>query len=202
MKLSSLVEAGLSEELAKKVLDMHEDSIKDKFVPIHRLKEETTKVENLQAEVATRDEQLQGLEKLSSDNKELSEQLNKIKAENEAQTEKMEAEKIALKKTNALTSYFASDTLEFKPVDKDDILSNLDLDKITLNEDGTLSGIEEQYKTLTESKPHWFTKKSVETKPRFKGMNPADSTGSKIEPNDEVKLANDLAKFMHGVNAE
>lgn len=205
MEQKELLELGLSEELASKVINLYDTSIKDKFVPRHRLNEEATKVETLQAEIATRDEQLKGLEKLSSTNTELSAELEKIRLENKEQMDKMEADKAKLMKTNALTEYFASDKLEFKPVDKNDILDKIDLDKVTLAEDGSVGGIDEQYKTLTESKPHWFTKVGVEggkKPPRFIGFNPQDGAEQRFEPDTQAKIAADMASFMHGVKSE
>lgn len=141
---------GISEELAKKA---EEASKKELEGYVEKSKFEETEKENqtLKTSVKDRDKQLEDLKKSSGDNEELKKQIETLQDENKAAKEKYDAEMKELKLTTAIKLAVAG-----KVHDEDIAAGLFDRSKLILSDDGKVSGLEEQLKTIQKEKAFLF----------------------------------------------
>lgn len=161
MKKEDLISKGLSEEQAKAVLELYNTEIKD-YVPKADFDSANSEIAALKGTVNDRDKQLSALKKAVGDNEELKKQIETLQNENKDAAEKHNAEMRSLKIDNAVeTALITSKAKTSKAV-----RALLDMDKIDIDKDGNVTGIDEQLKTLIEGED---TKYLFESAPTFKG---------------------------------
>jgi len=150
MDLKELLGEELYNQVTEKVGDKHKIAIvsdgtwfpKNKFDEVNEEKKEYKKqVDDLK-------KQLNKLQETLKDNQGATETIEKLKN----QIADKEKELAAVRKTNAIKLA----VLNAGPNDVVDILPHLKQDVITVGEDGTITGLEEQIKTLKENKPYLF----------------------------------------------
>ena len=100
MTKESLIEMGLTEEQAGKVMD----GLNGDFVPKSRFNEINTDLKNAKAVVAERDKQLEALKKASGDTEALRAQISELQKANAEQIKAHEAEMKTLRINNAVDS--------------------------------------------------------------------------------------------------
>ena len=130
----------------------------------------------MQNQIGDRDKQLKELEKTVGDNQELAQEIDKLRKENE-QTAKDYQSKITKQAkdfaiTNTLKDAGAKNTKA--------VLALLDLDKVSVDEDGQLFGISEQLEELQKTDAYLFTPKQIEIEKKgpvnlFAGGNPSSN---------------------------
>lgn len=167
MKKEDLIGWGLTEEQAKKVLN----ALDGDFVAKTRFDEVSEENKTLKQSVAERDKQLETLKKASGDTETLKEQIAALQEDNRKKDEAHAAELHALKLNNAvelaLTGAKAKNNLAAKA-----LLGGF-LEKAELAEDGTVKGLAEEIKRLSDGKDTAFLfEKSAGGK--FKGAKPAE----------------------------
>lgn len=167
MKKEQLIEKGLSEEQVKAVLSLYTEEIKN-FVPKTQFNELNTAKGQLEAQVADRDKQLKDLKAKVGDNEELKVRIEGMEKDNKAQREKYEAEIKDLKLDSAIRAKLA-DT-KYPEL----LAGKIDRTKLTLNADGTVSGIDEQVTVLKGTYKDLFTP-SVSGKAPGNNGNPTPS---------------------------
>lgn len=150
MKKEQLIEKGLSEEQAKDVLALYTEEMKG-FVPKTQYDEVNTAKGQLETQVAERDKQLKDLKAQVGDNEELKTKIGDMEKENKAQKEKYEAEIKDLKLDSAIRTKLADTKYP------DLLASKIDKEKLTLNADGTVIGIDEQVTALKSTYKDLFT---------------------------------------------
>lgn len=141
---------GLSEELATKAAEASKKELEG-YVPKEKLTEAEAAKGQLEKDLASRDKQLEEIKKSSGDNTALQEQITTLQAENKAAKEQYAAELKELKLTTAIKLAMAG-----KVHDEDIAVGLVDKSKLILSEDGKVTGLEEQLKTLKESKAFLF----------------------------------------------
>lgn len=150
MNLKELLGEELYNQLMEKLGDKHKVAIisdgnwipKEKFDNLNEEKKQyKTQVDDLNRQLG----ELQGKLK---DNESASQTIEELKKQIEAK----EAELASTRKANAVKL----EVLKANPNDVADILPHLKDDAITLSDDGTIAGLEEQLKALQESKPYLF----------------------------------------------
>ena len=157
MTLEQLIEMGLDEETAKKVLKVYQGSLKDKYIPIERFNEVNEEKKELRTQLDERDTQLKDLKKKAEGNEELTKQIEQLQEDNKAK-EKEYKEKIAkINKDNAIERALSKPELGVQDIEVVRML--LKDDAITLNEDGELVGVKEQIETLQKEKAYLFKPK-------------------------------------------
>lgn len=150
MKKEEFVALGISEELAAKA---EAASLKELegYVPKEQLDTANTEKKHLQEDIKARDTQLEELKKSSGDNAELKKQIEDLQKANKEDAEKHAGELKELRLTNAIKLAVAG-----KVHDEDMAAALFDRTKLVLTEDGKVAGLEEQLKTIRESKSFLF----------------------------------------------
>lgn len=195
MTLEQLKAAGLSDEQAKAVLKIHQDSINGNYVPKATFDAERDKVKTANDTIAERDKQITELGKFKGTAEELEKKVTDLEAENKTANEKYQAD--LLKSQNEAAMHLA---LTGKVVDADDVIPKLDVTKVVFKDGKIVSGFEEQLTELKKTKPHYFTE---EKKPDDKGVpgwifgkTPAEGSGEqKPGENKDADFGKQLASF-------
>lgn len=176
MKKEDLIALGLTEEQAKKVLD----AVKD-YVPKTQLAEVERERDGLKATVTERDTQLETLKKSSGDNETLQKQIADLQKANEDQQKAHEAEIAQLRLDNAVeAAILAAGGKNVKAV-----RALLDMSKLRLEKDGTVTGLSDQLKGVQKSDAYMFVEKQQQQ--QFKGFQPGAS--GDVKPDGEVDVS-------------
>lgn len=173
MQREFLQNLGLSDEQVQAVLTQHGKSTNEIKGKLAQAEEQVT---DLQQQISDRDKQLKKLEKTAGDNQELAQEIDKLRKENE-QTSKDYQSKIAQQAkdfaiSNALKDAGAKNTKA--------TLALLDMDKVSVDEDGQLFGLSEQLEELQKTDAYLFTPKQEEKQEKgpvslFAGGNPSSN---------------------------
>lgn len=150
MKKEELIAKGLTEEQAKAVIDLYTEEMKG-FIPKSRFDEVNTAKSDLEKQVADRDKQLKTLKDEAKDSEALQEKITELEDANKA-TKKAYEDKIRDMK---LTSAIKDQLSDCKYPDL--VADKFDRAKLILAEDGSVSGLAEQLKTVKETYKELFT---------------------------------------------
>lgn len=149
MKRNQLEELGLEKETIDKILDINGQDIEKAKGNLAELTQEN---ESLKGQLEDRDKDLKDLQKQAKDNEDLSKQYKdlqaKYKQDSENLTNQLNNTKLNYAVDSALTGYKARNTKAVK--------SLLDMNKVALDDEGKVQGLEDQVKALTESDPYLF----------------------------------------------
>lgn len=173
MQREFLQNLGLSDEQVQAVLIQHGKSTNEIKGKLAQAEEQVT---DLQNQISDRDKQLKKLEKTVGDNQELAQEIDKLRKENE-QTAKDYQSKITKQAKdfaigNALRDAGAKNIKATRAL--------LDMDKVSVGEDGQLFGITEQLDELQKTDAYLFTKTQEEKQKKspvslFAGGNPSSN---------------------------
>lgn len=163
MTLEQLMEMGLDEETAKKVLKAWQDSIKDQYVPIARFNEVNEEKKELKTQLEERDTQLKELKIKAAGNEELTNKITELENLNNQTKEEYETKIAALRKETAIELALKDE----KAKNVKAVKALLDLEKVSLDGDN-LIGLDEQLKGLKESDPYLFGEDTL----KGRGTNP------------------------------
>ena len=167
MTLEQLMEMGLDEETAKKILKAYQDSIKDQYIPIARFNEVNEEKKELKAQLEERDGQLKELKVKATGNEELTSKITELENLNN-QTKKEYETKIAeLRKETSIELKLKDE----KAKNIKAVKALLDLKKVSLEGD-SLIGLEEQLKGLKETDPYLFGEDTIRGREPNKDTNP------------------------------
>lgn len=150
MKKAEFMALGISEELAAKAEEASEKELEG-YVEKNKLDDAKKENQTLQQSVKDRDKQLEDLKKASGDNEELKKQIETLQGENKAAKEKYDAEMKELKLTTAIKLAVAG-----KVYDEDIAAGLFDRSKLILSDDGKVTGLEEQLKSIQKEKAFLF----------------------------------------------
>jgi DNA repair exonuclease SbcCD ATPase subunit len=164
MKKEQLLELGLTEEQADKVLNLHKEVLAG-FIPKARFDEVNETKKELERQIQERDEQLKELQKKAKGNEELEKRIQELQESNKATKEQYEA-KIREMTINAAIQSKLTDAKY-----PDLLLTKFDRSKLSIAEDGTVLGIDEQLTALKEQYKDLF-------KPDLKGREPNNIGGT------------------------
>lgn len=152
MKRTELEAMGLTKEQIDSIMKINGDDIenaKASSAPeIATLKAENT---SLTAQVKERDTQIDSLKQAAGDNETLQKQIKDLQEANKTEAKKHADELKDLRLNNAIKLAVAG-----KVHDEDMAAALFDRTKLVLTEDGKVSGLEEQLKTIRESKGFLF----------------------------------------------
>ena len=142
-----LVNANASELKAKVLID---DGKEDVYVPKARLDEEIGKKKTIQSTLDTTNTELENIKKNAKGQDELVKQIETLQNGNKELDGKL--------KNQTLETAIKIKAIELKSKDKSgsDVLAFIDKSKLKLNDDGTITGLDEAIKAITESKPYLF----------------------------------------------
>ena len=157
MTKESLIEMGLTEEQAAKVMD----GLNGDFVPKSRFNEINADLKNTRAVVAERDKQLEALKKASGDTEALKAQITELQKANAEQQKTHEAEMRTLRIDNAvdsaLTAAHSRNNIAARALMADFLA------KAELGEDGSVKGLKEAVDKLVKGQDTAFMFETGET---------------------------------------
>lgn len=148
MTVESLVAAGFTQEQATQIIAAHKAALAGQYVPKSRFDEVSQQVKD-------RDQQITELGKFKGTAEELQTKVTELEAKNQQQAQEAAAALIAERKRNALVSQLTG-----KVHDVDLVLSQIDQEKVSVAENGTVIGFEDQLKALKETKGFLFVEKA------------------------------------------
>lgn len=144
MNIEQLTDFGVSEEIAEKILESFEQET-------GVLQKEN---EKLRAKFDEYNEQLNELDKYKTDNESLTKKFTEYKERHRDEVSKFKQEMSEFRRDLAIG--YAMKTLEDVPHDSELVLSLIDKGAISVDDDGNLSGFNEQIQNLIENKPFLF----------------------------------------------
>lgn len=166
MTKEQFIALGLTPEQAEKAAAASQEELKT-YIPKHRFDEVNQENKTLKDTVKENATQLENLKKSVGDNEELKKQIDTLQADNKKKDEEYQTTLKDLKITNAIKLAIAG-----KVHDEDLAASLFDKSKLILSDDGKITGLDEQLKTLSESKKFLFKEGTKQTntdpKPGFK----------------------------------
>lgn len=149
MTKEEFIALGLTEEQATKAAAASAKEL-DGYIPKSRFDEVNEAKKKAEKDVTDRDKQITELGKTAGLSEELKKQIQTLQTENQAAAEKHAAELKELQLSNAIKS-----ALTGKVHDEDLVAGLVQKDKLIIN-DGKVVGLDEQLKTLQESKAFLF----------------------------------------------
>lgn len=168
-----LEDLGLEKEVIDKVLDEAGKDLTNAKGDFESLKKEK---ETLDSQIKERDKQLEELKKSLKDNAELTQTIENLQKENKTAKENFDKEMHKVKVDNAveiaLTGAKAKNKVAVKALLKD-------LDKAEFNDDGTIKGLSDQLKGLSEAEDSKFLFEAPQTTV-LKGVSPAPSSNKTV----------------------
>ena len=173
MQREFLQNLGLSDEQVQAVLTQHGKSTNEIKGKLAQAEEQVT---DLQQQISDRDKQLKKLEKATGDNQELAQEIDKLRKENEQRSKDFQVKIAEQAKDfaigNALRDAGAKNVKATRAL--------LDLDKVSVGEDGQLFGITDQLEELQKTDAYLFTPKQEEKQGKspvslFAGGNPSSN---------------------------
>lgn len=150
MKKEDLVKLGLDEATAQKVAAASEEELKG-FVPKVQLDEAMEAKKTLDSQIKDRDKQLETLKKSTGDAAELQKKIEELQTANKTAKTDYETKLKDVQLTNAIKLAVAADAQ-----DVDLVAGLFDKSKLILGDDGKITGLDDQLKTLKESKAFLF----------------------------------------------
>lgn len=149
MKRNQLKDLGLDEDQIKAVMDLNGEDINNAKSGNDAIVEENNA---LKAQIAERDKDLKNLRKNAKDNEELSNSYKELEAKYKNDTadltNKLNQTRLTSAVDRALSASKVRDTKAIKGF--------LDMDKVKLDEQGNLSGLDEQIKEIHQTAPYIF----------------------------------------------
>lgn len=173
MQREFLQNLGLSDEQVQAVLTQYGKSTNEIKGKLAQAEEQVT---DLQNQISDRDKQLKKLEKTAGDDQELAQEIDKLRKENEQRSKDFQVKITKQAKdfaiSNALKDAGAKNTKA--------TLALLDMDKVSVDEDGQLFGLSEQLEKLQKTDAYLFTPKQEEKQEKspvslFAGDNPSSN---------------------------
>ncbi len=174
MTKEEFIALGFTEEQATKAATASQEELNG-YIPKARFDQVNDTKKQLEKDIATRDKQIDDLKKVDAAG--LQAEITRLQGENKTAKEKYEADMKALTLANALKL-----ALTGKTHDPDIVAGLLDKTKIELDDNGNVkSGLDDQLKSLKESKAFLFVeeKKKEEPEFQFKGFKPAEGSDNK-----------------------
>lgn len=168
MKRKFLEDLGLTREQVDNIMTENGRDIEAAKSDYETLKQQ---LEAQTAQMAERDAQLETLKKSAGDNEALTKQIADLQAENTAAKEKYESDMKELKIITAIKQAVGESAQ-----DADLVAGLFDKSKLILSEDGKVTGLEEQLKSLKKEKAFLF-KEEKPQQPQLKGGKPVEGSG-------------------------
>ncbi len=187
MKKEDFIALGLTEEQATKAAEASGNELKT-YVPKHRFDEVSEENKTLKGTVDNNNKALEDLKKSSGDAEAMKKQIEELQKDQKTKDETHQSELRELKLNNAIKLVVTG-----KVHDEDLAAGLFDKTKLILGDDGKVTGIDEQLKTLQESKKFLFKDVTPPARPGFQiGGNPpasGASNNSTLSLNDAVAAA-------------
>ena len=163
MKRNFLEDLGLEKEVVDKIMAENGKDIENAKANYDELKAE---LKTANATIADRDNQLKELKDSAKGNEDLTAKIAELEKQNKDEAKNHKAEIESLKINNAIDKALAT----FKAKTPKAVKAMLDMENIKFDEDGNITGIDEQVKAIAEAEDTKYLFDS--TTPNFKGTVP------------------------------
>lgn len=151
--LKELLGEELYSQVAEKLGDKEVAVVNDgSWIPKPKFDALNEQVKDLKTQLSERDDQLKELGKAAKDNEELTTRITELEAANEKQT----TEYAAALRQKSIDYAIETALIAAKAFDPKTVVPLIDLSRITVADDGTVSGVDEQVKALGEAKGFLF----------------------------------------------
>lgn len=161
MNKDELIKLGLSAEQAASVIQLAKPYIEAQS-RLDAINQELTQAKNT---IAERDKQIDGLKTANSDSKALQKQIAELQAKNVEAEIKYKAELQASRKSYAVKQALLE--AEQKPQNVKIVMDQFDMDKVFIDDNGNLTGFQEQQARLLKDAPYLFKTESAQPKNGF-----------------------------------
>ena len=184
MKKEELIAKGLTEEQAKTVMDIYTEEMKG-LIPKSRFDEVNMAKADLEKQVADRDKQLKALKDEAKDSEALQTKITELEDANKASKKAYEDKIRDMKLTSAIKDQLTDCKYPELVADK------FDRSKLILADDGSVSGLAEQLKTVKETYKELFVPPVSGKTPPNNGKTPPQVTDDGTRKEQLEKLLND-----------
>lgn len=150
MNKEQFIALGLTEEQATKAAEASTTELKS-YIPKHRFDEVNEENKTLKATAKENETALETLKKSTGDADALKKEIETLQKDNKAKDEQYQKDLNDLKLTNAIKLAIAG-----KAQDEELVAGLFDKTKLILGEDGKITGLDDQLKSLQESKKFLF----------------------------------------------
>lgn len=201
MNLEQIKKLGVTEDIAKKVEEESKKEL-ESYVPKSEFEALQGEKTTLETQLTERNGQLEELKKENPDVEGLKEKIEQLQKDNEEKDQAHKKEIAELRMNGAI-----KDALSGKVHDVEIVAGLIDREKIALDKDGAVySGLNEQIKDLSESKPFLFVQEGQDKAQgdvkkaengRFHFGNTNEDTGNKNEGDQTVSLKDAIAERMN-----
>lgn len=185
MKKEELIAKGLTEEQAKVVLEIYTEEMKG-LIPKSRFDEISTAKSDLEKQVADRDKQLKTLKDEAKDSEALQNKITELEEANKKTKKEYDARIRDMKLTSAIRDQLTDCKYPDLVADK------IDRSKLILAEDGSVSGLAEQLKSVKETYKELFIPPvSGKTPPNNGRTTPSGTAGDSERKTELEKIISD-----------
>lgn len=182
MKRKFLEDLGLEKEVIDKILDENSADIGKAKGDLDAV---TAERDKMKIDLADRDKQLETLKNSTGDVEAMKKQIADLQADNKKKDETHAAEMKQLKVDAAVSAALTAAKAKNEKAVK--ALLELDPEKIELLADGTIKGLDDQIKKLTESDDTKFLFDTSTKKTQMKGAKPGET--GKEDPDTKVDVS-------------
>lgn len=186
MKRSFLEDLGLEKEVVDKIMAENGKDIENAKADYDELKAE---LKTANATIADRDNQLKELKDSVKDNEDLTAKIAELEKQNKDEAKNHKAEIESLKINNAIDKALAT----FKAKTPKAVKAMLDMENIKLDEDGNITGIDEQVKAIAEAEDTKYLFDSAA--PNFKGTVPGYGADD-VDPKTDKMTYSQMCAYL------
>lgn len=159
MEKQEFVDLGISEEQAVKAAEASKKELEG-YVPKHRFDEVNEAKKKVEKDLKEQTGNLETLKKSAGDNEDLQNQIKQLQEDAAEKEQQYQNDIKELRLSNAIKTAVSG-----KVLDEELVEGLFDKSKLILDEDGKVTGLEEQMKGLQESKSFLFKKEEEQQKP-------------------------------------
>lgn len=186
MKRKFLEDLGIEKESVDKIMAENGKDIESAKSDYESIKEELDKANST---IAERDNQLKELKDSAKDNEELIQKIANLEQKNKADAAKHKAELDEFKINAAVETTLSN----FKAKTPKAVKAMLDMEKIKLDKDGKVTGIDEQVKAIAEAEDTKYLFDSV--MPKLKGTQPGYGS-DEDDPKTEEMTYSEMCAYL------
>lgn len=186
MKRNFLEDLGLEKEVVDKIMAENGKDIENAKANYDELKAE---LKTANATIADRDNQLKELKDSAKGNEDLTAKIAELEKQNKDEAKNHKAEIESLKINNAIDKALAT----FKAKTPKAVKAMLDMENIKLDEDGNITGIDEQVKAIAEAEDTKYLFDSAA--PNFKGTVPGYGADD-VDPKTDKMTYSQMCAYL------
>lgn len=153
MTREELQKLGLTDEQVDSVMKLHGTDVQAGQKAQQELESVIAERDGLKEQITQRDKDIKSLKKNAGDSETLTTKLDELQKQYDTDTQNLNNQLASTKKNAALVTGLSGTGAR----DVQDLLKFIDQERVQLDDDGVVTGLEEQVKSLRESKPYLFS---------------------------------------------